>query len=118
MLAQKLYLKPLKYSGPWNFGTKKNTVTNVEEIIKKIIRFWGYGDFLSKKTNYYEQKNLQLNISKANKILNWYPKLTIDQSVNLTTSWYYDAFNTNQTIEQITLKQISFFESLNESKKK
>ena len=63
-------------------------------------------------------KNLQLNISKANKILNWYPKLTIDQSVSLTTSWYYDAFNTNQTIEQITLKQISFFESLNESKKK
>tara|TARA_A100001015_G_scaffold224785_1_gene253591 strand:- start:6775 stop:7350 length:576 start_codon:yes stop_codon:yes gene_type:complete len=119
ILAKKLFLEPKKYSGPWNFGTKQNTVTSVEEIIKKIIYYWGYGKFFShKKNGYYEQKNLQLNIDKANKILKWYPKLTIDQSVGLTTSWYYQALNSKRTIEQITLKQIALFQSINENKKK
>ena len=118
ILAKKLYSSPEKFSGPWNFGTKKNTVTNVEEIIRKIIYYWGSGNYSNKKSKYYEQKNLQLNISKANKYLKWYPKLTIDQSVYLTTSWYYEALNSKQTIEQITLKQISLFENFNENKKK
>tara|TARA_B100000989_G_scaffold289635_1_gene261754 strand:- start:619 stop:1701 length:1083 start_codon:yes stop_codon:yes gene_type:complete len=119
ILAKKLYSNPKKYSGPWNFGTKQNTVTSVEEIIKKIIYYWGYGNFFShKKTRYYEQENLQLNINKASKKLKWFPKLTIDQSVELTTSWYYQALNTKKTIEEITLKQIALFQSINENKKK
>ena len=28
---------PEKYSGPWNFGTERNTITSVEQIIEKII---------------------------------------------------------------------------------
>ena len=40
-LAQRLYYEPKKYSGPWNFGTEKNTITTVEQVIKKIIKnFW------------------------------------------------------------------------------
>ena len=75
LLGEKLYIKPKIYSGAWNFGTKKNTVTNVLEIVRKIVKFWGEGKISFKKNQkYYEQANLQLNI-KAMKILNWQPNI-------------------------------------------
>ena len=39
-LAYKLYIDPKKYSGAWNFGSKKGTVTSVFEVVKKIIKYW------------------------------------------------------------------------------
>ena len=33
-LGYKLTINKNKFSGAWNFGTNKNTVTNVEQIVK------------------------------------------------------------------------------------
>ena len=72
ILAKKIYKEPKRYSGPWNFGTKKNTVTNVLKIVKAIVKFWGKGKINFKKNQkYYEQTNLQLNINKSKKFLKW-----------------------------------------------
>ena len=49
ILAKKLYNEPKRYSGPWNFGTKKNTVTNVLKIVNEIVKFWGKGKITFKK---------------------------------------------------------------------
>lgn len=107
ILAKKLYIKPKKYSGAYNFGSKKNTLTNVENVVKKIIKFWGYGKYKkNKKIKYYEQKNLQLNISKANKILKWSPKLSINESIKITVDWYKNALIDEKSYSQITEKQI------------
>ena len=43
ILAKKAYNNPKTYSGPWNFGTNKNTVTNVLKIVKEIVKYWGKG---------------------------------------------------------------------------
>ena len=108
LLGEKLYLKPKIYSGAWNFGTKKNTVTNVLEIVKKIVKFWGKGKISFKKNQkYYEQTNLQLNINKAIKILNWQPKYSISKSVKVTTDWYKKVLIENRSIEEVTEKQIN-----------
>jgi CDP-glucose 4,6-dehydratase len=113
LLAMKLYRDPKKYSGPWNFGTEKNTITNVEQIIKKIIRFWGYGKYSTMKNKkYYEQKNLQLNINKAKQKLHWFPKLTIDQSIKLTTEWYKEVLIKKRPVEEITMQQIKKYQSI------
>ena len=57
ILAFKLYNNPQKYSGPWNFGSKKNTVTSVFEVVKKIIKYWGKGKVkLTKKNNSMSKK--------------------------------------------------------------
>jgi CDP-glucose 4,6-dehydratase len=108
ILALKLYNEPKKYSGPWNFGSKKNTVTSVYDVVKKIIKHWGKGKVkINKKKQFYEQENLQLNISKANKILKWYPKLSIDNSVKETVDWYkYVYLYGSKKAEEITSKQI------------
>ena len=33
----------LKFSSAWNFGSEKNTVTDVLTVVKKIIDIWGKG---------------------------------------------------------------------------
>lgn len=107
LLGQKLFYKPKLYSGPWNFGTKKNTVTNVLEIVKEIVNFWGKGKIKFKKNQkYYEQTNLQLNIEKSIKFLDWKPKYSIKKSVIVTTEWYKKVLIDKYSIEKITEKQI------------
>ena len=107
-LGYKLYENPKKYSGAWNFGTKKNTITNVQEIVEKIINFWGYGKVkVDKNPKFYEQENLQLNISKAIKHLGWRPKYSITESVKITTEWYKKVKLKKEDPGKITTEQIN-----------
>ena len=50
----------------------------LSKIVQMILNFWGAGKYkIIKNKKFYEQLNLQLNISKAKKILKWSPKLTV-----------------------------------------
>jgi CDP-glucose 4,6-dehydratase len=116
VLGEKIFKQPKIYSGPWNFGTKKNTVTNVLEIVKIIIKFWGKGQInFKKKQKYYEQTNLQLNIEKSMKILKWQPKYSIKKSVQVTADWYKKVLVEKYSPEKITKKQIQDY--MNEPRK-
>jgi len=96
-----------KYSGPWNFGTEKNTITSVLKIVKYAIKNWGHGELLiNKEKQLYEQTNLQLNIDKSKQILKWKPKYKIQDSVKLTIEWYKQVLSKKVTAEEITKKQI------------
>ena len=107
VLAKKIYLNPMKYSGAYNFGPKKNTLTSVENVVKKIIKYWGYGKFKKNKVvKYYEQKNLQLSVKKAKQIIKWEPKLTIDESIKLTVEWYKQTIIDGIDPNKITKSQI------------
>ena len=115
ILAKKIYKEPKRYSGPWNFGTKKNTVTNVLKIVKTIVKFWGKGKINFKKNQkYYEQTNLQLNINKSKKFLKWEPKYSIIKSIHVTVNWYKKVLVEKYSIEKITTEQIQDY--MNESK--
>jgi CDP-glucose 4,6-dehydratase len=107
ILAKSLYQKPKKFSGAWNFGTKSNTVTNVLEIVRMIIKFWGKGEVkFSKKIKYYEQENLQLNIKKSKIFLGWTPRYSISRSINITADWYKKVLINKIQPEQVTCNQI------------
>jgi len=115
ILGEKIYKEPKRYSGPWNFGTTTNTVTNVLKIVKEIVKFWGKGKINFKKNQkYYEQINLQLNINKSKKILKWKPKYSITKSIHITVDWYKKVLIEKYNVEKITAKQIK--EYMNESK--
>ena len=60
-LAYKLYSDPKKYSGAWNFGSKKGTVTSVFEVVKLIIKYWGKGKVkINNNKQFFEQKNFEV----------------------------------------------------------
>ena len=63
-----------------------------------MIKFCGAGCIrVNKKKNFYEQHNLQLNISKAKKFLKWYPNYNIRDSVRNDLEELF--YNNNVTIE-------------------
>ena len=85
-------------------------VTDVLTIVKKIISIWGKGKIKYNKTNkYYEQKNLQLNILKSKKYLNWIPKLSIMKSVEMTINWYKQILVDKKKPDKVTIEQILSF---------
>ena len=106
VLAKRQYLNPIKYSGAWNFGTNPNSLTTVKKIVEYIIKFWGKGKLISKKKSFYEQANLQLNINKAKKNLNWKPTYNIKDSVKFTTEWYYKVLKEKKSPQLVTKNQI------------
>ena len=106
MLAKEQYKNPIKYSGAWNFGTNPKSLTTVKTIVEYIIKFWGKGNLVSKKNNFYEQANLQLNINKAKKKLNWKPTYNIKESVKITVEWYYKVLQEKKSSVKVTDAQI------------
>jgi CDP-glucose 4,6-dehydratase len=70
----------------------------------------GVGKYkITKNKKFYEQVNLQLDISKAKKILKWKPKLSIPKSIELTVEWYKSVLNNKKNCEEITESQIKSF---------
>ena len=96
----------------WNFGPK---VKNCKKVIDIIDYFF---NDLNLPKNYKiqnrfklnEAKFLSLNTSKAKKELNWSPKLSLEECINLTSDWYMYYF-VNNSSETITNEQIEFYET-------
>ncbi len=47
-----------------------------------------------------------MNILKANKLLKWYPKLSIANSVKITVDWYKLVMLKKNNPDEVTKKQI------------
>ena len=106
-LAKKQFEEPLKFSGAWNFGTEtKNSVT-VRKIVELIINFWGNGRIkLLNKNKFHEQQNLQIDSSKAKKLLNWKTTYNTKKAVEVTTEWYSKILRSKKSPEDVTNEQI------------
>ena len=49
-----------------------------------------------------------LGIQKAKKELNWYPRLSLEETIKMTVDWY-KLFFTNAEMEKLSRQQIDFF---------
>ena len=90
LLAQKMWSEPKKYCDAWNFGPNPESVAEVLTIATKVIENYKKGA-LSEKINIndlHEATVLMLDINKVRFILNWQPRMNIDQTIALTTDWY------------------------------
>ena len=117
LLASKMYEEGDKYSGAWNFGPDYKSVIEVEEVVRRLLKCWGSGEYLdlSSKSPHqpHEAQLLFLDISKATRLLKWMPVLNIDEAIDYTVKWYqtpnadYD-FCVNQItdyIQELLVKQ-------------
>ena len=107
ILGKKQFQNPLKYAGSWNFSANSRSISKVKYITKYVIQFWGKGKMKKiNKNKFYEQQNLQLDITKAKKKLGWFPTYNIKNSVKITTEWYLKVFKEKKSPLDITNKQI------------
>ena len=75
-----------------------------------MIKFWARGKMKAiKKNKFYEQENLQLDITKAKKKLGWFPTYNIKHSVRITTAWYFQIFKKRKNPLEVTNEQIESY---------
>ena len=78
----------------WNFLEPKNAYNIVSE------------------NKFAESKLLKLCCDKALFDLQWKPTLTYDETVKLTSVWYYTYYRENQDMFEYTINQINQYEQL------
>ncbi len=94
----------------FNFSSDKIKNITVINFIKKINSKWPKIKWKIKNSNkFYESSLLQLNNSKAKKILNWKAKLNLDETIDFVVEWYKNFKNNKENIFYISQKQIIEF---------
>lgn len=93
-LAEKIWYDP-KLAGPYNFGPDFNSAVSVRNVIDLCLKFYGKGKvvFEDGLTGPHEAGILSLDTAKARKLLNFYPRLTLDDSIEKTITWYKQLSN-------------------------
>ena len=107
LLAAKIYNNPEKYSGPWNFGPRDESIRTVRDLVERIVKLWDKDkpQIEIQQEVFHETKLLHLNCDKAYQKLNWHPCWCFDQAVDETTYWYKKV-NSGKSALQISKQQI------------
>lgn len=110
LLAARLREEPHKYSGSWNFGPSTQQVRTVYQVANKLISYLGSGQIECTNTisSLPEAQLLQLNCDKAHQFLGWYPRWTVEKTIEETAEWYKKLLQGEQA-ENITRTQIDVF---------
>ena len=107
-LAEKLYTHGRIFAGGWNFGPYPQDIQPVSVVLDILQKTVGFTLELDKGPHPVEAKTLGLSIAKAQKHMQWFPRLTLDDAVTWTGAWYR-AFFDGQDMRAFTLKQIAEF---------
>ena len=106
-----LYLdKGIKYSSSWNFGPNPNDAISVNEIALMSKKYFPNLklDFQNNPNNdLHEAVLLMLDINKSKNDLNWKPKWTASQALELTLDWYEKVKTHNPIV--IVENQIKYY---------
>ena len=87
----------------------------VSEIVKMLCSSWPNCPGVNKSSKLEitigaEAKLLSLNCDKALSQMGWQSTLEISECVSLITEWYL-AHDSNRDMQEVTARQISFFQS-------
>lgn len=90
LLAQLMWDKPTEYCEGWNFGPEAESVSTVWEVASEVIKNYGSGELKdsSDPNAVHEANLLMLNINKAKSRLGWYPRMNMQQCMELVVDWY------------------------------
>ena len=106
LLGLNLYSNPKKYSGSWNFGPSTFETRTVKEVAEIVVKYFKKGKIIIENSaDFHEAQLLQLNCDKANQILGWFPRWTVEETLNETARWYKEVINGTDPYE-ITMNQI------------
>lgn len=90
----------------FNFGPYGTSNKTVESLVEEVLRHWEGEWNYNPEDAMHEAFLLNLNIDKANQILNWRPIWDFKQTIEMTIHWYQEAHKSRQNISNITQKQI------------
>ena len=97
-LAKKTYLKEVFNDTSFNFGPyydKQVTVKNIVENFISNLKSNSFNITYDDKNQFHETSYLNLSIDKSIDLLNWKPKLSIEECLYLTVNWYKNYYGGN-----------------------
>ena len=111
LLGQKLYDEGKKYAESFNFGPFQDSVMSVEDVAKRVIKYYNKGEIVIKKNDeLHEAGLLILNPEKAQKALGWKPVYDTETAIQKTVEWYKKFYNKDDDMFEYTLGQIKDYE--------
>ena len=115
MLAERMY-KNIEFYGNWNFGPESYKEIAVKELAETFISFWGSGIYsIEEMKSYNEADYLQLDISKAKRVLKWTPRYNFNVALKETVDWYKEYYSAETDMKEKTEEQINkYFSNLSE----
>ncbi len=96
-----------------NIGPGKESFVSVEKVTELVAENLGVDPNwqVTKESQPHEAGLLALDASKAKRILDWQDKLKFTEAIKWTVDWH-KMYKSNQNAREITLDQISKFESI------
>lgn len=100
----------------FNFGPRAEQNHTVKQLLEDLSGYWTFvstSDAFTVTDNipFKEAGLLKLNCDKALFHLKWQATLEYSDTIRYTSQWYYDYYNTENNILDITFKQIIEYEN-------
>ena len=100
----------------FNFGPSAEYSKTVKELLDDLSVHWNLevepSKFSGNNADFDEAGLLKLNCDKALFYLKWLPVLDYDNLIELTSSWYYRFYKTDEDMSAFTSFQISEYEKI------
>jgi CDP-glucose 4,6-dehydratase len=88
-LAEALIERGHAVAGAWNFGPDHDDARTVGEIATQFATLTGARPWIYEPSDgKYETGSLRVDATKAQAELGWRPRLTVDEAIALTATWY------------------------------
>ncbi|HTA96360.1 MAG TPA: CDP-glucose 4,6-dehydratase [Solirubrobacteraceae bacterium] len=107
LLAQALCESP-DYACAWNFGPSPSDARTVEWVVRQVSGLWPGGVPWDLDDAEYPQEaaRLELDSSRARKLLGWVPPLDLEAGLRATVEWYL-AWREGKDMRELTLRQLA-----------
>ncbi|MEK4047688.1 CDP-glucose 4,6-dehydratase [Paenibacillus sp. FSL H8-0048] len=114
LLAEKLVQGGAEYAAAWNFGPGEQSVHSVQKVATRLAELWGEGacvDIVNSPV-LHEAGELQLDSTKARRLLDWRSRWTVEQALQKTVDWQR-ALDAEQDMRRISEQQIREYMTVN-----
>ena len=108
IVGEKLMNREIEKVTTFNFGPDDKKALTVLEIAEHLVSEFGkrFDEIIEiENPKYYESDYLQLDSSKANEVLKWYPISDINYVLLKTSEWYKEYYTKNES-KEICLKYL------------
>jgi len=108
MLVQRLFEQGADYADAWNFGPDQDSERPVTHLVELMANIWGEDAKweIDSRAQPHEAGFLTLDSTKARRQLDWRPRLSLQQAIELTMEWYLAAHEGAKNLRELTLRQI------------
>ena len=101
------------HSESYNFGPNPYNTKSVKDLVETMTKFWPKSSYeiYKNSSDQKESKLLKLNCDKSYELLNWKPVLSFEETIEITTKWYFSFYNQELSL-QTSIKDISTYTEL------